>query len=81
MLVAGVQTDTAELVCTVRGRRSVLAHREKTDQGGGEPLLLPKTERTSVDDMQSCFSTRVTEFKNLNHYFKALKPQTSVKLC
>lgn len=42
MVVAGVQTDTAELVCTVRGHRSIHAHREKRDQGGGTPLLLHK---------------------------------------
>lgn len=55
MVVAGVQTDTAELVCTVRGHRSIHAHREKRDQGGGTPLLLPKTERTTLDDIAPSF--------------------------
>lgn len=51
LVVAGVQTDTAELVCTVRGRRFIHASREKRDQGGRKPLLLTKTERTSLDDV------------------------------
>ncbi len=55
MVVAGVQTDTAELVCTLRGHRFILAHREKRDQGGGKPLLLTKTERTSLDDITPWF--------------------------
>lgn len=46
MAVAGVQTDTAELVCTVRGHRFVHAGTEKREQGGGKLLLLTKTERT-----------------------------------
>lgn len=44
MVVAGVQTDTAELVCTVTGRRSLHARRERKEIRDEEPLLLPKIE-------------------------------------
>lgn len=91
MLVAGVQTDTAELVCAVRGHRSIHAHTEKQDQGGGKPLLLPKTERMSLGDVAPCFlstsrwfhmgvSLLLTAFKPslsflILAHFKASKPQ------
>lgn len=54
MVVAGVQTDAAELVCTVRDHRPILAHREKRDRGG-KPLLLLKTELTSPRDIAPSF--------------------------
>lgn len=55
MVVAGVQTDAAELVCTVRGHRPIHAHGEKRDRGGGKLLLLTKTERTSLEGIVPLF--------------------------
>lgn len=52
MLLAGFQTDTAELVCAVTGtagpctpREAAREKKKKGDQGGGKkPLVLPKAE-------------------------------------
>lgn len=46
----GVNTDGAELVCTVRGHRSILASQGKESQVGHKPLVLTKSECTSLGD-------------------------------
>lgn len=55
MVVAGFPTDTADLVCTVRGHRPIHAGRERRQHRGGKPLLLTKTERTSENHVTPFF--------------------------
>lgn len=43
-VVVGIQTDTAELVCTVTLRRFILARRNKGIKGGEKVLLLTQAE-------------------------------------
>lgn len=68
-VVAREQTDTAELVCTVRGRRSVHAFREKRDRGGSKPLRLTKTERTSLDEIAPLCLSQGGRMYFTNYFF------------
>lgn len=75
MVVAGVQTDTAELVCTVRGHRSIHAHREKRDQGVENRYYCQRLSVRHWVILYPHFSTQVGDeigsFKKLLIAFKA----------